>query len=105
VSRPTTAAKSESDQDDRKESPGWEKSQQENPQKATPFESNSIMQMLTDKRYPTWGVSRLRGRVVTNQQLLEAVSYELTGSLEETERYRCSVEQCAKYLNEEEGIA
>ena len=65
MSRPTTAAKSESDQDDRKESPGWEKSQQENPQKATPFESNSIMQMLTDKRYPTWGVSRLRGRVVS----------------------------------------
>src|SRR5215204_3921122 len=42
---------------------------------------------------------------LANQQLLEAVSYELTGSLEETERYRCSVEQCAKYLNEEEGIA
>jgi hypothetical protein len=64
------------------------------------------MQMPTDKRYPTCGVYRRfeEGRL-SDQQLLEAVSYEFTGSFEETERYRCSVEQCAKYLKEEEGIA
>ena len=55
------------------------------------------MQMPTDKRYPTCGVYRRfeEGRL-SDQQLLEAVSYEFTGSFEETERYRCSVEQCAK---------
>ena len=42
---------------------------------------------------------------MSDQQLLEAVSYALTGSFEETERYRASVEHCAKILKEEEGIA
>ena len=64
------------------------------------------MQMLTNERYPTCGVyRRLEEGRLSDKQLLEAVSYELTGSSEETERYRWSVEQCARVLKEEEGIA
>ena len=82
------------------------KKREKNSKRATAFEINRIMQMLTDERFPTCGVYRRfeEGRL-SNQQLLEAVSYELTGSFEETERYRVTVEHCAKILKQEEGIA
>ena len=62
--------------------------------------------MLTDERYPTYGVYRRfeEGRL-SDQPLLEAVSYQLTGELLEGERYREAVEGCVRILKEEEGIA
>ena len=62
--------------------------------------------MLTDERYPTRGVHRRfeEGRL-SNEKLLEAVSYELTGGFLEVERYREAVEGCVQLLKEEEGIA
>jgi hypothetical protein len=62
--------------------------------------------MLTDERYPTCGVYRRfeEGRL-SDEQLLEAVSYELTESFTEGERYREAVEWCVRLLKEEEGIA
>jgi hypothetical protein len=62
--------------------------------------------MLTDERYPTCGVYRRfeEGRL-SDEQLLEAVSYELMESFIEGERYREAVEGCVRMLKEEEGIA
>ena len=62
--------------------------------------------MLTDERYPTARVYRRfdEGRL-SDEQLLEAISYELTGSFIEGERYKEAVEGCVRMLKEEEGIA
>jgi hypothetical protein len=81
-------------------------SRSEQPQRANPFEINRIIEMLTDERYPTCGVYRRfeEGRL-SDEQLLEAVSYELTGSFIEGERYKEAVEGCVGMLKEEEGIA
>jgi hypothetical protein len=78
----------------------------EKPLRASPSEIDRIMRMLTDERYPTCGVYR-RYEVgkLSDQHLLEAVSHELTGSFEDAERFRWSVEECVKLLKEEEGIA
>ncbi|MDP9476207.1 MAG: hypothetical protein M3R38_11095 [Actinomycetota bacterium] len=78
----------------------------EKPTRAAPLEINRIMRMLTDERYKTCGVYRRyeEGRL-SDQRLLESVSSELTGTFEEAERYRWSVEECVKLLKEEEGIA
>ena len=82
------------------------KSRSEQPERATPFEINRILEMLTDERYPTCGVYRRfeEGRL-SDEQLLEAVSHELTGSFIEGERYKEAVEGCVRMLKEEEGIA
>ncbi len=82
------------------------KSHPEQPERANPFEINRIFRMLTDERYPTCGVYRRfeEGRL-SNEQLLEAISHELTGSFVEGERYREAVEGCVRMLKEEEGIA
>jgi hypothetical protein len=42
---------------------------------------------------------------LSDEQLLETVSYELTGSFVEGERYKEAVEGCVRTLKEEEGIA
>jgi len=42
---------------------------------------------------------------LSDEELLEAVSYELTESFIEGERYREAVEGCVRMLKEEEGIA
>ncbi len=78
----------------------------EKPTRAAPLEINRIMRMLTDERYETCGVYRRyeEGRL-SDRALLEAISHELTGTFEEAERYRWSVEECVKLLKEEEGIA
>jgi hypothetical protein len=62
--------------------------------------------MLIDERYPTCGVYRRfeEGRL-SDEQLLEAVSYELTGSFTEGERFREAVEGCVQILKDEEDIA
>ena len=82
------------------------KSRSEQPKRANPFEINRILEMLTDERYPTCGVYRRfeEGRL-SDEQLLEAVSHELTGSFIEGERYKEAVEGCVRMLKEEEGIA
>jgi hypothetical protein len=82
------------------------KSRSQQPERANPFEINRIHGMLTDERYPTCGVYRRfeEGRL-SDEQLLEAVSYELTESFTEGERYREAVEWCVRILKEEEGIA
>ncbi len=82
------------------------KARTEKPLRATPSEIDRIMRMLTDERHPTCGVYRRyeEGRL-SDQRLLESVSSELTGTFEEAERYRWSVEECVKLLKEEEGIA
>jgi hypothetical protein len=81
-------------------------SRAEQPKRVNPFEINRIHQMLTDERYRTCGVYRRfqEGRL-SDEQLLEAVSYELTGSFIEGERYKEAVEGCVSMLKEEEGIA
>jgi hypothetical protein len=78
----------------------------EKPTRANPLEIDRIMRMLTDERHPTCGVYRRyeEGRL-SDQRLLESVSNELTGTFEEAERYRWSVEECVRLLKEEEGIA
>ena len=82
------------------------KSRSEKPERANPFEINRIIEMLTDERYPTCGVYRRfeEGRL-SDEQLLEAVSYEFTESFTEGERYKEAVEGCVRMLKEEEGIA
>jgi hypothetical protein len=83
------------------------KSRSEQPPRVDSLEIQRINKMLTDKRYPTTrGVYRRfeEGRL-SDEQLLEAVSYELTGSFTEGERYRNAVEGCVRILKEEEGIA
>src|SRR5215208_5744715 len=81
------------------------KSRSDQPERANPFEINRTFEMLTDQRYQTCGVCRCleEGRL-SDEQLLEAVSYELTGSFIEGERYREAVEGCVHMLKEEEGI-
>lgn len=84
-------------------------SKREKPQKsqrANPFEINRIVQMLTNERYPTCGVYRRfeEGRL-SDQELLEAVAYELTGSFEVEERHAQAVEECVHMLKEEEELA
>jgi hypothetical protein len=76
------------------------------PPRVNPEEMHGILKMLADESYPTCGVYRSfeEGRL-SDQKLLESVSYELTGSFEEAERFRWSVEECVKLLKEEEGIA
>ncbi len=81
-------------------------SELEKPPRATPAEIDRIMRMLTEERYPTCRVyQRYEEGRLSDQKLLESVSRELTGSFEEAERYRWSVEECVKLLKEEEGIA
>ncbi len=82
------------------------KSRSERTKRANPFEINRILNMLTDERYPTCGVYRRfeEGRL-SDEQLLEAVSHELTGSFIEGERFKEAVEGCVRMLKEEEGIA
>jgi hypothetical protein len=74
--------------------------------RADSLEIQRIHNMLTDERYPTYGVYRRyeEGRL-SDEKLLEAVSYGLTGSFTEGERYRKAVEGCVSMLKEEEGIA
>ncbi len=62
--------------------------------------------MLIDERYPTCGVYRRfeEGRL-SDEQLLEAVSHELSGSFIEGGRYKEAVEGCVRMLKEDEGIA
>ena len=57
------------------------KSRSKQTKRANPFEVNRILNMLIDERYPTCGVCRRfeEGRL-SDEQLLEAVSHELTGS-------------------------
>ncbi len=57
------------------------KSRSERLERVTPFEIQRIFNMLTDEHYPTCGVYRRfeEGRL-SDEQLLEAVSYKLTGS-------------------------
>lgn len=83
-----------------------DKSRSEQTKRANPFEINRILNMLIDERYPTCGVYRRfeEGRL-SDEQLLEAVSHELTGSFIEGERYKEAVEGCVRMLKEEEGIA
>jgi hypothetical protein len=82
------------------------KSGLEQTNRVSPFEINRIHGMLTDERYQTCGVYRRfeEGRL-SDEQLLEAVSYELTESFIEGERYKAAVEGCVRMLKEEEGIA
>ena len=82
------------------------RSRPEQPQRVNPFEISRVFNMLTDERYSTCGVYRRfeEGRL-SDEQLLEAVSYELTGSFVEGERYKEAVEGCVRTLKEEEGIA
>ncbi len=62
--------------------------------------------MLIDERYLTCDVYRRceEGRL-SDEQLLEAVFHELTGSFIEGERYKEAVEGCVRVLKEAEGIA
>jgi hypothetical protein len=82
------------------------KSRSEQTKRANPFEVNRILNMLIDERYPTCGVYRRfeEGRL-SDEQLLEAISHEFTGSFIEGERYKEAVEGCVRMLKEEEGIA
>jgi hypothetical protein len=84
----------------------YKKSRAEQPKRPSSSEINRIFQMLTDERYPTCGVYRRfeEGRL-SDEQLLEAVSYELTGSFTEGERYKEAVERCVWELRVDEGIA
>lgn len=62
--------------------------------------------MLTDERYPTYGVyRRFEEGWLSDEQQLEAGSYELTGSFIEGERYKEAVEGCVRISKEDEGIA
>jgi hypothetical protein len=83
------------------------KSRSEQAKRANSLEIQRIHKMLTDERYPTTrGVyRRYEEGKLSDEQLLEAVSYELTGSFTEGERYREAVERCVRMLKEEEGIA
>jgi len=78
----------------------------EKPLRVSPQEINSILKMLTDEGYPPCGVYRSyeEGKL-SDQDLLESISYELTGSFDGAERFRWSVEECVKLLKQEEGIA
>jgi hypothetical protein len=82
------------------------KSRAEETERATSSEIQRIHNMLIDERYPTCGVYRRfeEGRL-SDEQLLEAVSYELTGSFTEGERFREAVEGCVQMLKDEEDIA
>jgi hypothetical protein len=76
------------------------------PPRVSPEEIHGIMKMLTDESYPTCGVyRRFEDGKLSDQDLLRSISHELTGSFEEVERFRWSVEECVKLLREEEGIA
>src|SRR5215204_6206055 len=76
------------------------------PPRVSPEEIHGIMKMLTDESYPTCGVyRRFEDGKLSDQDLLRSISHELTGSFEEVERFRWSVEECVKLLKEEEGIA
>jgi hypothetical protein len=77
------------------------------PSRATPSEINRIFKILTDESYETCRVYRRyeKGQL-SDRDLLESVSYELTGSFDDAEHFRWSVEECVKQLLEEdEGIA
>jgi hypothetical protein len=82
------------------------KSRSEQTKRPNSFEVNRILNMLIDERYPTCGVYRRfeEGRL-SDEQLLEAISHESTGSFIEGERYKEAVEGCVRMLKEEEGIA
>jgi hypothetical protein len=82
------------------------KSRAEETKRVTSLNIQRIHKMLTDERYPTYGVYwRFEEGRLSDERLLEAVSYELTGSFTEGERYREVVEGCVRMLKEEEGIA
>jgi hypothetical protein len=82
------------------------KSRAEETKRATSLDIQRIHEMLTEERYPTCGLYRRfeEGRL-SDERLLEAVSYELTGSFTEGGRYRVVVEGCVQMLKKEEGIA